>query len=113
MLAVKGFLSYEEVHAYAQKLYSDRHMATVLEGIRSLLILEENLNLLGSKFSFEDYSRFYEERFPPMQIPEELRIDDGTLIRGEDEIDYTTDTDENSSPEEDEAQEDEDFPFGL
>ena len=46
LLAVKGFISYEEVHAYAQKLYSDRHMATVLEGIRSLLILEENLKLL-------------------------------------------------------------------
>ena len=114
LLAVKGFISYEEVHAYAQKLYSDRHMATVLEGIRSLLILEENLKLLGTKFSFDDYSKFYEEQFPPMQIPEELHIDDGTLIRGEDEIDYTTDTEENTSPEEEETlEEDDDFPFGF
>jgi hypothetical protein len=114
MLAVKGFISYEEVHAYAQKLYSDRHMATVLDGIRSLLILEENLKLLGTKFSFEDYSRFYEEHFQPMQIPEELRIEDGTLIRGEDEIDDTADSDEDSSPEEEEVQEDDDdFPFGF
>ena len=114
LLAVKGFISYEEVHAYAQKLYSDRHMATVMEGIRSLLILEENLKLLGTKFSFDDYNKFYEEQFPPMQIPEELRIEDGTLIRGEDEIDYTTDTEENTSPEEEETlEEDDDFPFGF
>jgi hypothetical protein len=114
MLAVKGFISYEEVHAYAQKLYSDRHMATVLDGIRSLLILEENLKLLGTKFSFEDYSRFYEVHFQPMQIPEELRIEDGTLIRGEDEIDDTADSDEDSSPEEEETlEEDDDFPFGF
>ena len=114
MLAVKGFISYEEVHAYAQKLYSDRHMATVLEGIRSLLILEENLKLLGTKFSFDDYSKFYEVHFQPMQIPEELRIEDGTLIRGEDEIDDTADSDEDSSSEEEEIQEeDDDFPFGF
>ena len=49
-----------------------------------------------------------------MQIPEELHIDDGTLIRGEDEIDDTTDTEENTSPEEEETlEEDDDFPFGL
>ena len=115
MLTVKGFINYDEVHAYAQKLYSDRHMATVLEGIRTLLILEDNLNLLGTKYSFEDYSKFYEEQFTPMQIPEELRIEEGTLIRGEDEIDFSDEEDSQNTDEGEIEQEEEedDFPFGF
>lgn len=115
MLAVKGFQSYDEVHAYVQKLYANRHMARVLEGIRTLLILEENLNLLGSKYSFDDYRIFYEEKFTPLQIPEELRIDTGTVIMGEDEVDPTQDVQnqELQTEEEDVAGEEDDFPFGF
>jgi hypothetical protein len=90
-------------------------MATVLEGIRTLLILEDNLNLLGTKYSFEDYSKFYEEQFTPMQIPEELRIEEGTLIRGEDEIDFSEE-EASKNPAEGEVQQEEeedDFPFGF
>lgn len=114
MLSVKGFLSYDEVHAYAQKLYSDQHMATVLDGIRTLLILEENLNLLGTKYSFDDYKRFYEEHFAPMQIPQELRLDDGTIIRGEDEVTESEEETEAEDGSEEEYQEiEDDFPFGF
>lgn len=113
MLAVKGFLSYDEVHAYVQKLYSDNHMATVLEGIRTLLILEENMNLLGSKYSFEDYARFYDEHFAPMQIPEELRLDDGTVIRGEDEVEISEEDRRSDEEEEQQEKEEDDFPFGF
>ena len=86
-------------------------MTTILEDIRSLLILEENLNMLGSKYSFDDYRKFYEEKFPPISIPEELRIDNGTIIRGEDEV---NDNDESATQEqltEDEAEEDIQFGF--
>lgn len=114
MLAVKGFLSYDEVHAYVQKLYADRHMSIVLDGIRTLLILEENLNLLGTKFSFEDYRKFYEEKFTPMQVPHDLRLDDGTIIRGEDEMDVEESSDSEMDDEEVlEEVDDDDFPFGF
>ena len=111
MLAVKGFLSYDEVHTYVQKLYSDRHMAQVLEGIRSMLILEENLKLIGTKFSFEDYRTFYEKNFAPAEVPAELRIDDGTPILGEDEVEESDIRQEEEHTEEEE--EEEDFPFGF
>ncbi len=114
MLAVHGFRSYDEVHAYAQKLYSDHHMATVLEGIRTLLILRENLDLLGLKYSFEDYARFYQEHFAPMQVPEQLRIDTETIIRGEDEVPDTEESDADAPEEgEEEYIEEDDFPFGF
>ena len=113
LLAVKGFHSYDEVHSYAQRLYSDRHMATVLEGIRTLLILEENLNMLGGKFSFEDYSNFYEATFAPMDIPEELRLDNETIIRGEDEIDEGDFPSSGREAETEDEETEDDFPFGF
>ena len=113
MLAVKGFLSYDEVHAYAQMLYSDEHMATVLEGIRSLLIAEDNLKLLGVDYSFDDYETFYEEKIQPIEVPKELNIDENQELEDIDPEDvpegYGTGTE--AAPEE-EVEED-DFPFGF
>ncbi len=76
MMCVKGFQSYDEVHAYAQKLYGDHHMNTLLEGIRSLLISDKNLQMLGKQYSFDDYGIFFDEKLAPLKVPEGLRIDD-------------------------------------
>ena len=86
-------------------------MAQALEGIRSMLILEENLKLIGTKYSFEDYRIFYDRNFTPVDVPEDLRIDDGTQIFGEDEFDEGAA--EQEGEYEEESEEEEDFPFGL
>lgn len=79
-MIIKGFLSFDEVHAYTQKLYADPHMATLLQGIRAVLISEQNLGLLGTSFSFDDYKAFYDETFAPLEIPEDLRLDEPPFI---------------------------------
>lgn len=81
MMAIKGFLSYDEVHSYAQHLYADGHMSQVLKGIRSLLISEENLKLIGTEFSFDDYKKFYDEKFAPLDVPKDLQIDEPTDLK--------------------------------
>ena len=86
-LRVTGFLSYDEVHAYAQQLYGDTHMRQRLEGIRSILISEPNLKLLGVRYSYDEYAEFYEEELSPMEVPEELILDAPTE-------DYPTDIDD-------------------
>lgn len=113
MLVVKGFLNYDEVHAYAQQLYSDRHMAIVLEGIRSLLIAEDNLKLLGVDYSFDDYETFYEEKIQPIEVPEGLNIDENQEIENIDPEDVPEGygTDGESATEE--IIEEDDFPFGF
>ena len=65
-MRVSGFLNYDEAHAYAQKLYADPHMSVVLKNIRSVIISESNLKLLGTVFSFDDYKKFYDEKFAPL-----------------------------------------------
>ena len=111
MMCVKGFLSYDEVHSYAQTLYADKHMNTRLEGIRTLLISEDNLKLIGNEFSFDDYKAFYEETFAPMEIPEDLRIDEPTDLKIIDPDDYVPE--EKKEGEEEEEEEEEDFPWGF
>lgn len=84
-LLVKGFLNFDEVHAYTQKLFADPHMAALLKGIRVVLISEQNLGLLGTSFSFDDYKTFYDEHFAPLQVPEDLRLDEPPFVEEQDE----------------------------
>lgn len=110
MMCVKGFLSYDEVHAYAQTLYADKHMNTRLEGIRTLLISEDNLKMIGNEFSFDDYKAFYEETFAPMEIPKDLQIDEPTNLKIIDPDDYVPEEKKEGEEEEDD---DDDFPWGI
>lgn len=111
MMCIKGFLSYDEVHAYAQQLYSDRHMNTILEGIKSLLISDKNLEMLGKQYSFDDYGVFFDEKLAPLNIPDDVRIDEQTDIPFIDPDDV--ETVETSEEELIEDVGDDDFPFGF
>ena len=77
-LRVTGFQSYDEVHAYAQQLYSDQHMRTRLEGIRAILISEQNLKLLGTRYSYDEYAEFFDTELSTLDVPEELILDEPT-----------------------------------
>jgi len=111
MMIIKGFLAYDEVHAYAQKLYADDRMRTRLEGIRTLLISDDNLKMIGKEFSFDEYKEFYDEHFAPLDVPEDLQIDipENIEILDPDELDKQEDKKQDASEEE----EDDDFPFGF
>ena len=113
MMIVKGFLAFDEVHAYAQKLHADEHMRTRLEGIRTLLISDDNLKMLGKEFSFDEYKEFYDEHFAPLDIPEDLHIDTPTDVEILDpDEEYERQQDEKQAEEETETSDD-DFPFGF
>lgn len=110
MMCIKGFLNYDEAHAYAQSLYADRHMATLLEGIRTLLISDENLGQLGIAFSFDEYKEFFDEKFAPLEIPDDLIIDEPTDLEIRDPDDEDAAKKERESEE---AEEEDDFPYGF
>ena len=113
MMIIKGFLSYDEVHAYAQRLYADEHMRTKLEGIRTLLISDDNLKMIGKEFSFDEYKEFYDQHFAPLEVPEDLQIDNPTDLKilDPDELDEEEGKANEGQPSEDE--ENDDFPFGF
>ncbi len=79
-----GFTNYDEALQYARMLYGEKQMVEKLHGCFSMIISSQNLELLGTKFSYEEYDRFYEDTFVPMKIsdekllirPEEIDIKD-------------------------------------
>lgn len=111
LMCVNGFLSYDEVHAYAQRLYSDPHMRERLQGIRSLLISADNLKKLGVSVSVDDYDDFYQTNFAPLDVPEDLMLDETQDIPFVDPDDV--DTTEKKKEETTEQEEEDDFPWGF
>ncbi len=76
-------------------------MSVTLKNIRSVIISEHNLKLLGTVFSFDDYKKFYDEKFAPLEVPDDLRLDEPTSIEIRTLEDEPTDEREDEYNEED------------
>lgn len=70
-MLISGFLNYDEALQYARRLYADADMAAHLRGCRRIIISEENLKMLGTKYSYVDYEDFFEKSLAPLQISNE------------------------------------------
>lgn len=117
LMAVKGFQSYDEVHSYAQQLYADEQMSQAVRGLRSMLISEDNLKLVGTDFSFDEYKDFQEEKLTPIEVPDDFILDEpkDLEIIDPEQIDPTESEDDapTEEGEEEEPANDDDFPFGF
>ena len=98
-MLISGFLNYDEALQYARQLYSDEEMPDKLKGCKRIIISEENLKLLGTKYSYEEYDNFFEQALAPLQISnEQLLIIPTTVEQAED-----PETEEAGSETEEEA----------
>ena len=70
-IVVSGFLNYDEALQYARKLHAASDLGETLRQCRSLVISQQNLALLGTRFSYNDYDDFYRKTFQPLQISDE------------------------------------------
>ena len=70
-MLISGFLNYDEALQYARKLYADPVMSEKLRRCRPLLISQQNIALLGTRFTFDDYADFYEHTFVPLEVTKE------------------------------------------
>ncbi len=113
MMCINGFLSYDEVHAYAQRLYADPHMHARLQGIRSMLISSENLKKIGTSVSVDDYDDFYQTNFAPLQLPADLILDEDHNIPIIDPDNVEPDAQDNREAEQGYMEEEDDFPYGF
>ena len=68
-MLLSGFLSYDEARQYARQLYTvEGHLKELLQACRSLIVSEDNLRLLGTTFSYQDYEVFFEQQIEPTEI---------------------------------------------
>ena len=76
LFEIKEFMNFDEAFLYRKRLYENGGMATLLEGINSMIISKTNLDLLLEYYSFGDYQEFYDKNL--LVIPE-VDIDGYTL----------------------------------
>lgn len=72
-LKVSGFRNYDEARQYANEVYKQTGITRLLNKARAFVISEPNLELLGTKLSYDDYDKFYDKHFAPLKISQ-LRL---------------------------------------
>ncbi|MBR6016352.1 MAG: hypothetical protein IK067_04375, partial [Prevotella sp.] len=120
-MRVSGFLSYDEALQYARQLHQqdivptpnpsprEGSLGTSAEtnqspsrregwgGCRILIISEPNLALLGRQFSYDDYAKFYEENFVPLEIDKRPLLSEPAEIGYEKEPVFKRNADEENA----------------
>ena len=86
---IAGFNSYDEVHAYAQRCFKSAELLPFLKKGRVLLISKENLDLLGVRFSVNDYQKFFDATFAPIELKPNQPIEQMAPVEQHYEDEYT------------------------
>lgn len=74
-MQVSGFRNFDEAKQYMHVLYSNSELIKELtRKARAIIISEENLPLLGTHFSYNDYDKFYVEHFQPLPVEREYML---------------------------------------
>lgn len=85
---VSGFKSFDEAHAYAQRVFAAPDLQPFLQHARVLLVSKENLDLIGTTFSYDDYQKFYDSTFAPIKLPKALPLDETAPVEQHYEDEY-------------------------
>ena len=104
-MAIRGFVSFDEVSQYAKQLYASANMTSMLRYCRHLIISEHNLTLIGSRYSYKDYDEFYERTLMPLQISNEELLSIPTFIKQPD----PEDAEPEKEADKQEAEDDDEF----
>ena len=83
---IGGFTSYDDAHAYAQRVTLSQELVAQLRHARTFIIAESNLNLLGTMYSYDDYQQFFDQNFQPLELNPDLLPEEEPLQRYEDEL---------------------------
>ncbi|SFO61627.1 tetratricopeptide repeat protein [Prevotella sp. tf2-5] len=87
-MMVSGFRSYDEALQYAHQLFANLQMKQRLAGCRQIIISDQNLPLLGTVFSYDDYDIFFHEELAPVEVTkQQLLLQPDTIVEEPDEED--------------------------
>ena len=67
-MQITGFKNYDEARQYANALYQEKAILSLLAKARTFVVSENNLPLLGTRLSYDDYSKFYAKHFAPIKL---------------------------------------------
>ena len=67
-MTVSGFRNYDEALQYARQLYGQQNIIRQAAHSRTIIISKTNLPLLGTKYSYDAYDKFYNKHFAPLKV---------------------------------------------
>lgn len=67
-MTVTGFRNFDEVLLYARQLMSQPRLQRLMRKARPIIISTQNLPLLGTAYSYDDYATFYNRHFAPLKV---------------------------------------------
>lgn len=67
-MTVDGFRNFDESLQYARQLRAATGMDKTLERARCFVVSAENMELIGTNFSYDEYDDFYNQHFAPLNI---------------------------------------------
>jgi hypothetical protein len=75
-IAISGFNNFDEALVYARDLYQNNMVMSLSQGSRNIIISRENLPLLGTRFSYNEYDDFYNEHFAALPQPDDFILNE-------------------------------------
>ena len=103
-MIISGFHSYDEVLQYARQLYKQQQLVQLIKPCRRILISRENMELLGTHFSYNEYDEFYEKNFIPLTISTEELLKEPETIEFENMPESDTPSSTKKKEEEEEVE---------
>ena len=67
-MMVSGFRNFDEALTYARQLTAQPQLVRLIGKARPILISTQNLPLLGTAYSYDDYTKFYNKHFAPLKV---------------------------------------------
>lgn len=67
-MSVSGFRNYDEALQYARQLLKQENILQLIGKSRPIIISEENLPLLGTTYSYDEYHDYYNKHFAPLKV---------------------------------------------
>lgn len=67
-MQITGFRNYDEALQYARGLVKQQAIASLVKRARPVIISQENLPLLGTAYSYDEYDKFYNKHFAPLKV---------------------------------------------
>lgn len=78
-LSVSGFRNYDEAMQYTRLLFKNENVARLASHSRNIIISKQNISLLGTHFSYNDYDDFYNAHFAPLPVASDFLLNEQVI----------------------------------
>ena len=82
-MIVSGFRNFDEARQYSRLLLQQEGIRKTMGKARPIVISEENLALIGTRYSYNDYDTFYVKHFAPLPMERPEGLYDAVTVKTE------------------------------